>query len=638
MKHYQILTASVFAVVFSICGGLAVQAEETVNPVALDSAVAEQLIEQNRYNLDMDNDGIISEEEAENCRALYLNLDNFTEMTDISWLKIFPNVNYLDFANGTITDFSILKELPKLRNLSFQSVPLTDISFVKDLNLETCRFDEMEQITLEQRVSVLSWKDYEMEAGYSADIGVLPIGLLDNYSVEMTLDNTDIANFVSSYHSGAWNEVYAVSEGETAYHIYADEQEIISGSIHVSKLNYDTPALSESPAENVQVFESTYYGNKTAVLRDGILYGIQGGTVTPVQENVQGFDHVNLKNEKGIYTEGDIVLLKDGTLLVNDEEIAPDKTFIEIGNGCAIDEKHKIYIIYPKGEVFTLSALPDTFKAFPYKTNHYYITQDGTLIYYKFEYNLGKMGISTVDTGIQNPVSGYDDMFVDENHDFWSCKTYPSFKATKTGQNAVAAGYYIIKSGGAVYGYLGEDGKVHQAVTDKVYELAETSELKLDYKKLGGFYLHDYTIREEKPLSESEACIRWFLTKEDVLTIAFCDKRYAVSDSEQAICAEYDTETQKGYVYFLRKDGSLWQYCLETEEVIEAVSEQVEKTLKGDANRDGVCNVADVIALHKWLHHYEIAISDRNACDLNNDGVVNIFDFIQLKRLLLSEK
>ena len=180
MKRYQMLTAGLLAVTICASGGLTAKAEETVTPIALDSAVAEQLLEQNRYNLDMDNDGIISEEEAENCRALYLNLDNFAEMTDINWLRAFPNVTYLDFANGTITDFSILKEFPKLRNLSFRSVPLTDISFVKDLTLETCRFDEMEQITLAQRVAVLSWKDYDMEEGYSADVGVSPIGVLDN--------------------------------------------------------------------------------------------------------------------------------------------------------------------------------------------------------------------------------------------------------------------------------------------------------------------------------------------------------------------------------------------------------------------------------------------------------------------------
>jgi len=352
MKIYHSLTAGILAL--SMLGSptiISAFAEETVHPVNLDSSLCELLLKENSWELDPDSDGIISEEEAQNCRYLYLNLDDFTEL---NWLKSFPNLVSLGFRNGTITDFSILKEIPKLRNLEFDTVPLTDISFLKDLHLETCRLREMKQISLEQRVAVLSWNDYEMQQGFAKDVGVQPLGLLDDYSVEMALDDTSIANFISSYHSGERNEVYGVSAGETSYHIYADEQEILSGKITVSKLKFDSPALAENPAEQIAVLNSEYYANRTAVLIDGTLYGIRGSQVTAVQEHVKNYDHVDLKNDTGSYIAGDIVLLEDGTLLVNEKEIAPSQKFIQAENGCVIDENHKIYAVYPKGEDFIL--------------------------------------------------------------------------------------------------------------------------------------------------------------------------------------------------------------------------------------------------------------------------------------------
>ena len=635
MKIYHSLTAGILALNMLYSPAVInAFAEETVQPVNLDASLCELLLKENKYVLDSDSDGIISEEEAQNCRYLYLNLDDFTEL---NWLKAFPNLVTLGFRNGTITDFSVLKEIPKLRNLEFDTIPLTDISFLKDLNLETCRLREMKQISLEQRIAVLNWNDYKIQQGFAKDVGIQPLGLLDDYSVEMTLDDSSIANFISSYHSGERNEVYGVSAGKTSYHIFADEQEILSGKITVSELEFDSPALAENPAEQIAVLNSEYYANRTAVLIDGTLYGIKGSQVTAVQEHVKNYDHVDLKNDTGSYISGDIVLLEDGTLLVNDKEIAPSQKFIQAENGCVIDENHKIYVVYPKGEDFILKQLSGDFKAFPYKTNHYYVTQNGELMYYDLEYVSGTLKLTSSDTGIKNPISGYDDMFVDENHVFWVCKIYPSLKVTKSGENAVEAGRYVIKSGGAVYGYLSEDGKVHQAVTDTEYELADKEQEQSDFAKMGGFYIHEYTTREENPLLEQDAGVRWFLTYDNVLTLSFCDKQYAISDGLQAVCAEYDEELQKGYAYFLRTDGTLWQYCLETEEVQQITeTSRTPEFLKGDANGDGIFSAQDIIQLQKWLKHDGTTLSNWKACDLNEDQILNIYDWILMKRLLLN--
>ena len=63
MKFYHSLTAGILAVSL-LCSQavLTAFAEDTVIPANLDSAVCESLLEENSWNLDLDNDGIISAE------------------------------------------------------------------------------------------------------------------------------------------------------------------------------------------------------------------------------------------------------------------------------------------------------------------------------------------------------------------------------------------------------------------------------------------------------------------------------------------------------------------------------------------------------------------------------------------------
>ena len=634
MKFYHSLTAGILAVSL-LCSQavLTAFAEDTVIPANLDSAVCESLLQENSWNLDLDNDGIISAEEARNCTSLYLSLEHFTE---INWLTEFPDLTYISFTGGTLTDFSVLKQLPKLRNLSFSSVPLTDIDFLKDLNLESCHLDDMEQITLEQKIAVMHWQDYALEAGYSADIEISPIGLLDNYSMKMTIDDESVAEFTYYSGYGQFQEIYAVKPGSTAYHFYVEEQEVASGSITVSDLQYQNPALENPPAENFRILDSHYYGTTHAVLRDGVIYGIQGGTVKPMQEPVKDYDFIYLKNAEGSYQYADIALLEDGTLLVNQKEIS-ELRFTEVENGCAITEDHEIYTLCPDGTDFVLLQIPYEFKSFPYESKRYYTSQSGEVIYYKTSYDSsGKPVLSNTVTKIKNPVMGYSDMFIDENHVLWVCKTYPSFTATKTAENVTEIGYYPTKSGGYTYGYLTADGKAYRTGNQEEFELGEAVPEIHSYEKSGGFYLHAYTLGEEA-ISENNAGVDWYLTPEQILTLHFNQQYFAISEGYEAITAEYDEETKKGYVYFLRTDGSIWQYCIETQDVQKMTAENSEITsLAGDANGDGIFDVKDIITLQRWLLHDGTSLPDWKACDFTEDQQINIFDLIMMKRKLLN--
>ena len=65
---------------------------------------------------------------------------------------------------------------------------------------------------------------------------------------------------------------------------------------------------------------------------------------------------------------------------------------------------------------------------------------------------------------------------------------------------------------------------------------------------------------------------------------------------------------------------------------------QVESTaerLMGDVNADGVCSVADVVALQKYLIKQTDTLADPKAGDYNGDGVLTGMDLVRMKRALL---
>ena len=58
-----------------------------------------------------------------------------------------------------------------------------------------------------------------------------------------------------------------------------------------------------------------------------------------------------------------------------------------------------------------------------------------------------------------------------------------------------------------------------------------------------------------------------------------------------------------------------------------------ETTLKGDVNGNGIVDVADAVAVQKFLSVKQSNISDN--ADINKDGLINVFDLCILKRIIL---
>ena len=58
--------------------------------------------------------------------------------------------------------------------------------------------------------------------------------------------------------------------------------------------------------------------------------------------------------------------------------------------------------------------------------------------------------------------------------------------------------------------------------------------------------------------------------------------------------------------------------------------------MKGDANHDGVFNMADIVTLQKWLMNVpETKMINWEMADFNQDGKLNAIDLTLMKRQLL---
>ena len=75
-----------------------------------------------------------------------IGLDLFNnELTDISGIKLFKNVEILDLNKNQLTDISVLKNLKKLKILLINNNKIKDISVIQYLNnLETLYIDNLE--------------------------------------------------------------------------------------------------------------------------------------------------------------------------------------------------------------------------------------------------------------------------------------------------------------------------------------------------------------------------------------------------------------------------------------------------------------------------------------------------------------
>lgn len=154
----------------------------------------------------------------------------------------------------------------------------------------------------------------------------------------------------------------------------------------------------------------------------------------------------------------------------------------------------------------------------------------------------------------------------------------------------------------------------------------------------GTFYIPEY---QNRGVEEGEAVFDYYIDQNRTMSLSFLGNYCRLTHVEGEIGETYDTAQEQGYVYFLRTDGSIWRYNLDTQQWQEAVAGTAPvvepKAIRGDVNADGIFNVSDVVLLQKWLLAVpDTHLADWKAGNLCEDGRLDVFDLCLMKRELLN--
>lgn len=606
-------------------------AEEAV-PVDIDKQAYEVLM---KDYADLNRDKIIDESELQKVGSLDLDLEG---VKDISWLPRMTNCHYITFKGGNITDFSVLKDMPQLEEVTFNSVPLTDISFIKDMELDGCYLQNMDQITIEQRMEVARYSDMTIERGFSGRFGVYPVGIFGNSEVKYTFDSADIVAEIDRAYDNynIQRDYYGKKEGTTKCHIYIDDVERFTCDFTVTPLERISPPLNAA-VTRPRVYESFYYGSRNVIVDNDTLYGIRGDQYYKVMDNVKSFSRTYKKNADDHYVDIDLVLLNDGTLILNDKVVEGVK-FDYVLDGCAITADGTLYSVFPDGEEPVIVKAGENCRSLLW-ADRYYISESGELIWYFIDYNSrGELIFNTRNTGIMN-IQAFNYFYaLDEKGVLWKLNGYSYFSKSRVAENVVDFGEYNSSLGYRTDLYITSDGKAYEASTKKEVEIYPDLEcpVELPYQRKGCFYIHEY---DSKYGDGGDLLINWFITDDSTLTIDLAGRHFAISDVDMVIDAEYVKYQDKGYAWFIRKDGSVWRYCFETEEAVQMTPlNYVPEIVRHDVNLDGAFNIADVVTLQKWLLGAPDAkLADCQAADICGDFKIDVFDLIMMKKALVKK-
>lgn len=599
---------------------------------------------------DQNEDGIITEEEL--AGATHIKID-LSEIDDISFFSRMPSVKYLDLLNGEITDFSVLKELKNLKQVRFFNVPMTDLSSLEGIQTEELWLSGMDQITAEQRVDFLKPDGITIKKWSSAYILDRYSGILNGYDLSYTIDDEDvccithIGSFGTKEHK---RDVYGKKAGETAYHLYVNGTELASGKITVEERDVYDPPVHEGASPTVKKYNSLYYDKSRVLLNNGTLYSYKGDEIRICEENVKEYTNFYRITDKREYHYFDVVLKNDGTLIVNGKEVENQK-FSELRRGAVSTEDGKLYLIYGekgKSRGCTLIPVCDDLREMCEDAECYYVSKEGKLISIDTTYDEDDLPHSALtDTEIMNPSQNLliaaswpgDSVYIDENNAVWRL-TLKYSKLTKTlvadEAESIGKAYYEKESREIPY-FRTSDGKYYSVYTDHAeFTPSEpAADLRYGYAARGSDGIYIYA----QDLPDEECYLNWFLLEDNTLALSFMYQDNAITNVKQTLGFDFSDDNTP-YYYFMRTDGSIWNYCYKTNSFKEKLSfdnENAEEPVlpekvKGDSDGNGIVNAADLMNLLKFLFG-EAEISD--SCDINGDGKISISDLVLLKNIIL---
>lgn len=603
------------------------------------------------FRVDQNEDGIITVDELKNATHVKIDLEN---ISDISFFSQMPSIKYLDLSNGDITDYSVLTELKDLKQLRMFSIPMTDLSSLEGLHAEDLVLSDMKQITAKQRVDFLSPEDVTMKKFSSMYLIDRYRGILNDYTISYTVDDEEVCSITdmgAGYGSGHSRDIFAKKAGETNYHFIVDGEELASGKITVEERDVFDPPVHEGCSPTEKFYISYYYDKTKVILRDETLYAYEGNETKICEENVQTYTNFYRITKNREYHYFDVVLKKDGTLIVNGNEIK-DQKFAKLQRGAVSTNDGKLFLIYGekgKSRGCTLVPVCDDLREMTDDPESYYISKSGNVMMIDTQYDDNDTPYVTVtDTEILNPsvtmiVSDSwpgDCLFLDENNTVWRAMLkYSKFEKIKVAEKAASLGrgYYEDESREIPY-FTTDDGKYFSVYTDHVEFVPSEPEKDLSYGYLDRGSAGLYVYAQDLP--DEECFLEWFQMEDKTLAFSFMYQYKAITNVEKVLGFDFDSE-KTPYFYFMRTDGSIWNYCYKTEKFEEKfsfdTSTSVPETIKGDLDENGEVNAADVLSFQKYLLSEDDNCPPLSALDMNDDGKVNILDFILLKNNLVKK-
>ena len=632
-------------------------AAEKVVPADIDPAAYEQLIRQS-WVTDPDNDSIMTEEELSQASSIYLDL---TDVKSIDWLPKAAECSDLHLRNGSFTDLSVIKDMKlsylyientpvedlsflrdmdSLDILSVKKLSLSDISFIKDMKeLTYCEIQEMDHISMSQRLEVANFSsDLTIEKGFSEEAFMMPLNLFGLTPVRFVIEDTDIATTpnLPLAETGYVAEIYGKNTGTTNYSVYVDDEKVYSGKITVTDCDVYSPELHDTvPDAKI----CNWYNGilDAACISDGVLYGFSGDKVITRADDVKDYSFIPKSNSKDDL-DHEYILKNDGTLLIDGNEL-PEK-YSGICEKYFYNDKGGLYTFCDTGSN-TVTEIADDFREFADNYKSFYISVKGELIRYSWNIGTdGKAYITRTPTGFRDLLDNKGNYILDKDHVLWKYPYFLDEEPQKTAENVVKMVHRQTGSFTDEYVYFTEDGKVFRASDGKEITLTDkTSAEILGYKDKGlftGGIVGLQKVGGTKAPEKDNSTIKYWIGNDNVLHIDNCGRHCSISDAEEFICFKQIQGKKDGYAYFLRTDGSIWQFNTLTDQFREMVSCGIPKntTVMGDVNGDGEVLVSDLVAMQNWLLGRE-ELKAPEAADLNGDRTADVFDLIALRKKLI---
>ncbi|HBB72547.1 MAG TPA: hypothetical protein DCZ71_08080 [Ruminococcus sp.] len=638
------------------CTGSYVNAADAV-PADIGEAAYES-IQYMKQSYDLNSDGIITMEEL--CQVNTLTLD-LNDVTGIDWMSGLSRCRYLSLSNGNYTDLSVLKDLPELKTLVLKNVPVEDISFIGTLKkldtlelrglpatdisalskppLNRCTLSDMPQITEEQRIAVArSAGDIEIECGFFEEAGIRPEGLLETDDVKLVFGDTDVISIGNCKDtiSGYYTQVFGKKAGSTEYRLLADGKEIMKGTVTVKDADVLSPELHDTHADAVPCIGHTK-DTGYMCLENGVLYTFDDDKVGIYTEGVKEFSTIEHRAQYNIYYHYDFIVKDDGTLTINGKE--QEGKYEGTAFGCFWNDKGELYTAFPKSsKEFRVVKIADDFREFLDDGKNFYVSVTGEVMKYKATLDSkDEPLVSTEPTGIMEPKDSLSMMILDKDSTLWKYySNRPDDPYEKVAENVQKLDYVETDDRTSRYVYYDKEGTIREIGGSREVKLPESSFAE----RLG------YKVKEITPLYHVDGVpsesLHYVITNDDVITFTFGEKHMAVSDAERFLCLSYGDNIENGFAYFLRTDGSIWQYdiagntCMEMADAgVPNGAAPAEEIVPGDVNGDGECGAADLVTLHKWLlGEPDAVVGNWKAADLSRDGRLDVFDLCFLRKKL----